>query len=226
MNPMEHIDNYMANSLSATDKKLFEDAMLHDPDLKRLVENYEMTKQISEQILEAELLQEVKAAAKPRMTHRTFSWPKALGIAASILLVAIAGKFLYDNTQIIPEPQRHALKTKYFVDHPADSDIDRGGKKPPPGSIEEAKDSYLRNYWKKSVKEFNLIIKNAPKSENLDTIRFWTGNAHFKLAEFRKALHQYDQTDYDRSVCHAQLCRVILLEIPESDIDPICHVEY
>ena len=55
-----HIDDYMNGLLEGEELRLFEAEMKRNPSLKKAVENYEPAKQISEGLLEIDMLETLK----------------------------------------------------------------------------------------------------------------------------------------------------------------------
>lgn len=106
MNAHDHIDDYMAGLLSGEDLIEFEAAVASDEQLRRLVENYDEIKSVSEGVLELQLLNEVtaiqpdnKTIKQPRSNNRYF-----LLAAAFLLLAAVAYYFFSEKNKIQEEP--------------------------------------------------------------------------------------------------------------------------
>ncbi len=60
MDAYEHIGDYTKGRLSDTDKLTFDSVLSHDKELQLLVDNYQQISNVSEGLLEIELLGEVK----------------------------------------------------------------------------------------------------------------------------------------------------------------------
>jgi hypothetical protein len=60
MDAYEHIEDYIKGRLSDSDKMAFDSALSHDKELQLLVDNYQEISNVSEGLLELELLSEVK----------------------------------------------------------------------------------------------------------------------------------------------------------------------
>lgn len=123
MNPFDHIEDYLAGTLSPADTQAFDDAMRTDSALRDLVDNYANLKHVNEGMLEVELFEQVKEVARTRKERNPdyAAGNHIIFYLGAALVIALFSWYFYHNP----------IETTYDKEKPTNEKLMADAYRPP-----------------------------------------------------------------------------------------------
>lgn len=193
--PYLHIEEYIAGTLSSSDKAAFELAMKSDEQLRAAVEDFDLVHLVGDALLEEEIAkivsEETTSAAptdQPSIIKRLQPW-----LAAAAVIV---GLFWINNTFLNNEDSQ-ALQQRYIAafDHydPPHATV-RGDDSPSKTTLEKIQQAFD----KKQYAEAERLLDNIEISSDgpqIDQINWYKAHIAYRQQQFAKSLKLMDSIE-------------------------------
>ncbi len=203
----DHIEHYLENSLSETERTAFEEAMANDESLKAAVANFPAAKTLSEGLLELDLLETIeniqqdtsdnsssvpatKIIPKPSR-GLTQKWAMAASFVG-LLGVAYLG---YRNAQI----DTHDQIWEQQYQRPYDSSTTKSTDLDALDDFAAGKYHFALNDFKNAE---NFLTKVLSENQNQDTLskaHYWLGHVYMNRKQWDQAIQSLQQSKEERA---------------------------
>ena len=174
MNDLQTIRKYVTGELSDAQRREFEQRLASDPELKFLVDNFPAISDISDTLIEDDLLNvmqaEERSASSPTGMRRMSRW---LPAAAAAILLFIAF-FIFFNQS--PNPDR--LFAEHFVPYAAGAERGSAG-------VEEGLAAYHRGDFAEAIEVWKSLDWNQ---ETNHSIQLLLASAHMDQLQTAQAI--------------------------------------
>lgn len=184
MDPYEHIDDYLKGRLSDTDKLAFESTLSHDKELRSLVDNYKEITNVSEGLLELELLNEVKEV---RQTLNLGDKWKIWKIILPIILLSVIAYVAFQSGRSVKKLKKQKI---YFAENyvkPENPDNVRSTDVSLLKPIDQAKYYFSLNDFERSEDILRSILDGESDPDIISEANYWMGHVKLNMYEFEEA---------------------------------------
>jgi len=193
LNNFDHIDDYKAGKLSGEQLALFETALQSDESLRFAVENYTTGQQLSESLLEVDMietLQQLKAEdTDPATQPKTRPvWVNFLVAAIVIALLSLAAFYMFGENEAMT---RDEIMATYYK--PPVYDMERGANPDQMTKMGKAKYAFATKEYDVSERLLNEILEADPA--NSEAV-YYLGHINIQNNAYEKAATYFERSGF------------------------------
>jgi len=188
MDVYEHIDDYIKGRLTSADKLAFESALSHDKELQSLVDNYQEISNVSEGLLELELLGEIKEVGQT--VSFGDKW-KIWKILVPILLLSAIAYFAFQAGRNAKQLEKQKVYFAANYERPDNPDTVRSADLNTLDDLGKAIYYFELNDFDAAEKVLKDIIQSSTDESELSDAHYWLGHVYLNKMEWEKAKTQF-----------------------------------